>query len=147
MVSKYKGIKIKGKKYDEHRYMMEQHLGRKLKRNEVVHHKNEDKKDNKISNFEVQLLSKHSSDHMKKFMNSPEGIKRVKKCFAEHWKDLRRYKNGKYWCGGCKKYLPKKYFWSDNCERRRYKIRTYCKKCDYEKSKIRRLKNGKTDKS
>lgn len=48
--SEYKAIRRNGKKYDEHRYIMEQYLGRKLEQDEVVHHVNEDKTDNRIEN-------------------------------------------------------------------------------------------------
>jgi hypothetical protein len=58
----YKKIRIsKGKTMDEHRFIMEQHLGRKLEKSEEVHHKDEDKSNNNIENLEV--LSK--SDHLK----------------------------------------------------------------------------------
>jgi len=43
----------------EHRLVMEKHLGRKLKKSEVVHHINEDTKNNKISN--LMLFPNHKA--------------------------------------------------------------------------------------
>ena len=63
----YDYIKLKlpdGTTIDEHRYIMQEHLGRKLERWEVVHHINENKKDNDIDNLELMTLSEHSRQHM-----------------------------------------------------------------------------------
>jgi hypothetical protein len=63
-MSDYKRIKLPDDTTrDEHRLVMEKHLGRRLKWYEVVHHKDEDKKNNDFDNLEVVLLPKHSSMH------------------------------------------------------------------------------------
>ena len=62
---KYKAIKVNGKKYDEHRYIMEQHLGRKLKRHEVVHHIDGNTYNNNVDNLKLTTLKEHSRFHMK----------------------------------------------------------------------------------
>ena len=43
----------KGREYFEHRYVMEQHIGRPLHKGETVHHKNGDRKDNSLENLEL----------------------------------------------------------------------------------------------
>ena len=52
-----------GRILGEHRYIMEKHLGRKLKPSEIVHHKDENKKHNVLSNFEVHTVASHSALH------------------------------------------------------------------------------------
>lgn len=47
----------------QHRHVMEEHLGRPLKSNEIVHHKNEKRDDNRIKNLEILTISQHMSHH------------------------------------------------------------------------------------
>jgi hypothetical protein len=59
----YKIIVVSGKRISEHRHIMEQHLGRKLTTNEVVHHINENKLDNRLENLQLMTRAQHMKHH------------------------------------------------------------------------------------
>jgi len=66
----YWEIRIDGRYKMEHVHIMEQHIGRRLNRSEIVHHKNGDKTDNRLENLEVMTVSQHMRHH------HPAGVNR-----------------------------------------------------------------------
>ena len=118
---KYKAIKINGKKYDEHRYIMEQLLGRKLNYNECVHHIDGNGRNNELYNLELIDRSIHSINHrtgskalestidklrIKGRMESLEKTKFSKELILEIKNDLN---NGVKNVNICRKYNVNKY--------------------------------------
>lgn len=61
----YKMLPNNGRQIAEHRKVMEEHLGRKLKRNEFVHHINEIRDDNRLENLQIVSNSQNQKFHKK----------------------------------------------------------------------------------
>lgn len=76
----YVELHINGGKIFEHRYVVEQFLERKLTNDEVVHHINGIKDDNRIENLEVLSHSEHMKKHSLKGVKWARNYKCCKKC-------------------------------------------------------------------
>jgi hypothetical protein len=123
---------------DEHRLIMEKHLKRRLKRNEVVDHINGNKNDNRIRNLRVMSLSEHTKMHYLngdyKAMFSKQALQKRKR-----YHKLRRLPHTKneFTCCCCKKLKSKNEFYKE--DRRWNKLRPYCIECIKESRKKKKI--------
>jgi len=114
----------RGKYVFEHILVMEKHLGRYLKKGEVIHHINENKSDNRLENLMLfPNAGSHTAYHFK--------IRRNKKILLTE-------KRGWKICKNCNNKLSSSNFGKSkyNCD----KLRTWCKKCENERNRIYRNK-------
>jgi hypothetical protein len=104
----YRNLWKNGKKVLEHRWIMQNHLGRELKTSEHIHHINENKLDNRIETLKIVNNSSHKKFHIKDWKNERPCSRCKKNKFLSEFKlrlnnpkskNRRRFYDS--WCKEC----------------------------------------------
>lgn len=126
---KYKKVKLKdGTTRDEHRIIMEEYLGRQLRKVELVHHINGDPQDNQIENLEIVDIREHPKIHKDDLFPVGEWAKQ----------NLRKATLDTGFCHYCKQHKPAeemikdKHHWNG--------LDSECKACKKERNKKYRMR-------
>lgn len=70
----------------EHRWVMQQHIGRPLRTNEHVHHLDGNKKNNSIENLQLLSAVEHMSITAKEIVRNKQGLHQYTKCAHCGWR-------------------------------------------------------------
>jgi hypothetical protein len=102
--------RVAGSSVRQHREIMESVLGRKLSRDEHVHHKNGDKTDNRLENLEILTASEHHKEHFAEVKDKlKSNYRRVNKCIVCGSEYTTRSGKAKYCSVKCKNITRKEY--------------------------------------
>lgn len=98
MNQQYITITVDGEVVLEHRYVMEQYLGRKLQTVEQVHHKNHCRYDNRIENLEIINRKDHGKKHSLEYWDLHKFAPKEKRYCVECGNEIEyKSKYGKKW--------------------------------------------------
>lgn len=117
---RYKKIKLPdGSTIDEHRLVWEQAYG-PIPEGGVIHHKNGDGRDNRLSNLELTTRKEHLTFH-------PEVLEAMH--LGQLVSQTRARPEGFVWCNVCQQFLPEKEFGPDKTTKSGFTRRCYsCRK-------------------
>lgn len=107
----------------EHRLVMEEYLGRYLRKEEIVHHINKIIDDNRIENLELTTRKSHFFTHI-------DTAYKLSKRDIQKGVELRKRKpneKGEFFCHLCLNWMLKQYF--PKQKRNLLGVGSYCKKC------------------
>jgi len=93
----YMWVQYKKSKWKlEHRFIMEQILGRELSHTELVHHKNGDTLDNRVENLSVMSRANHALLHIEDNLHQTKSMLKHKKVMAEKMKGNSHAKGNRF---------------------------------------------------